>query len=222
MTLIQIVQYICNKCKKPDTASQNRCKDFVRDAYEIIWNKIIWTDSLATITQSVPSGTSDITLTSLYLVKSVSWNDKWLENIDEERLFRYRPNWRTASGKPTWFLNRPKVGGNCVIRLDVKPDETQNITVNGKLKFVQLDLDADEPLLKGIDPCLKAFGEAFFLEYLEQRGSAQLKLQEAMGLLKDMVALEDDQETHIVQAQPDQYDYVNNMRNQYFTKDNPI
>lgn len=209
MTLAQLATFITNKIQKTDTTAVAVCKSFLKQRYQMIWEKETWGDSKTTVTASCINGTSDFTCDStIELVTQVIWKNTPLTNVNLENMFRYRPDWQTAIGKPIYYMIRPKsVAGRCVIRFDVLPDETQNVITTGKLVFTPLSTDSDVPLLRGIDNTLLAFCEGDMLEYIQQRQTAKGKYEEAQALFQEMLDLELQQQTKILQIVPSSNDW---------------
>ncbi len=204
MTFLELATQVANKCHKNDNDSINKSKDYVKQAYRHIWDSFLWNDSKISVTQSFTANTGDFDVdASIYLVMSVIWNNKKLQNIQQDQLFTLYPDWLTRTGDPNYYVNQPKnTSGDCVIRLDTKPTETQNVVILGKSVFTQLSENSDEPKLKGVDNTILAFAEAWFLEFLNQRGSAQTKIQEANLMMNTMISLEKEQQTYMAQVVP--------------------
>lgn len=202
-TLAQLATFVSNKMSQNDSVSISQIKEFIKNRYKMIWEECIWKESKQYYSQTVSIGATDISLNSnLELITDVIWYNTPLFNIEPEILFRARPNWQTLSGKPIYYINRPKSSGNCVIRFDVMPDTQQTVYYCGKLVFTPLVNDTDTPLLSGIDNCLLSFAEADCLEYIRQFGTAQTKLQEAISMFNKMLDIERNQTTKILQIQP--------------------
>lgn len=202
-TLVQLATFVCNKINQNDTTSTAQCKEFIKNRYKMMWEECTWKESKQYLSKSIAINSTDISLDpTIEFVIQVTWYNTTLLNIEPETLFRARPTWLTATGKPTYYVNRPKSSGNCVIRFDVMPDVVQSINYVGKLVFTPLVNDSDTPLLSGIDNCLLSFAEADMLEYIKQYGTAAQKFTEAMAMYSKMLDIERNQQTEIKQLQP--------------------
>lgn len=210
MTLAQLASFITNKVNLTSTTASQTCKEFIKRRYQMIWEKETWSDSKTTVTSSCASGTSDFTINpTIELVTQVIWKTTPLTNVNLENMFRFRPDWQTATGQPLYYMIRPKdATGHCVIRFDMLPNTTENVIVTGKLVFTPLSADTDVPLLRGIDNTLLAFCEGDMLEYMQQRQSAKDKYAEAASLFQEMLDLELQQQTKILQIQPTSNDWT--------------
>lgn len=212
MTQLQLSQFICNKLAKTDSTSLALCQSFIANRYQMIWEMYSWNDAQVIVAQSVPSGTLDVTLNAqIDLVTSISWNNISLENFGADTIMRFNPALlQGISGSPVAYVNLTRdSSGNCVIRLINQPQTTQTLLVVGKQKFVPFATTSDSALLRGIDNALLAFGEADMLERERQRGSGQLKIQEATTMLQKMIDIENNQQTNSCRITPEIYDVMN-------------
>lgn len=76
------------------------------------------------------------------------------------------------------------------IRLAPIPQIAVSISVLGKMKFVPLDFDSEEPALRNLDNCLIAFGCADMQTYARQLGKADSFMKEGEVLLEELMKLE--------------------------------
>lgn len=203
MTLLELATFICNKIGKADGTSYSVCRDFIKNRYKMIWEYYTWNDSKLMVTQSVPAATLDLTVNSqIDLVISASWKGQKLQNLSQETVMSYNPDLLDRAGSPVGYINLPKSGGSCILRFITTPQTTEDIIILGKSAFTQLTGDSDSPLLRGVDNALLAYGEADMLERERQRGSAQIKLQEATAMIQKMIDLETNQQTKIMRVIP--------------------
>src|ERR1700753_656168 len=158
MTLQQLTQYVGNNVQKTDTNSLNTFQGYIQKNYLMIWEKYTWIESKTSVTQSLSAGTNSLLVDSnIELVSMVIWDTYPLRNSDLENLYRWRPDWPTQTGTPSFYVNMPKQSGQCFIMFDTSPTTTFNVTIVGKMKFTQLVNSTDTPLLRGIDNALIAF-----------------------------------------------------------------
>lgn len=89
------------------------------------------------------------------------------------------------------------------IRLHEQPtDMTKTILAMGKRKIRQLTDDRDTPMIRSIDNALIAFATADMLERERQYSKAQLKIQEASGIMESLRGLHTYQTGNITQIIP--------------------
>lgn len=211
MTLQEIASFVCNKIGKLDATSLTICKEFIKSRYRLIWEGFTWNDSKIIVTQSLPSGTSELTINSqVEFVIDISWKGLLLENISAEAVMRWNPALLdpNQSGGPLQFITLPKSGGACVVRFITKPTVTDDILIVGKRVYTPLVNDDDEPLLRGIDNALIAYAYSDMLERERRPGTAQIALQEAVGMIAQMVEIETQQQTKIQRLVPRIFDHV--------------
>lgn len=207
MTLTEIASFICSKHGKTDNTSISLCKDYIKNWYKFIWEKHTWNDSKTDVSDTFSASTANFTVDSTVdIVVEVIYDGTKLEEISLEKLYEISPEWTTATGTPAYYFNRPKSGGDCVIRLNTLPTEDKAIVIIGKLVFTQLTGDSDSPLLRGIDNTLIALAESTFLQRMQQFGSAQIALNEGMAMLNKMIEIETNQQTKHQRIQPKIYD----------------
>ena len=46
MTLLEIANYVCNLVGKTDSTSVTRCKEYVRQHHQLIYDSALWRESL--------------------------------------------------------------------------------------------------------------------------------------------------------------------------------
>jgi len=93
------------------------------------------------------------------------------------------------------------------VQLMRDPEEATSLVVFGKLKCVPLLHDADTPALSGIDDLLCAFVTGDMLEREQQYGKANIKFQEANGLLAGRIQAERTLKGNRIQLVPSVVNY---------------
>lgn len=212
-TFLQLSQAVQKDVRKESiSAAETDCKHYVNLAYQAIWDMDTWTDTKSNWSQSVTSGTGDITLSAeIDRVQAVVWDGQELENIDHLKMFRVRPSWQTDTGTPAYYMVQPKnSSGTQVIRLDVLPTLTKTILVIGKKKFTALSSDSDILLLGNADNAVISMAAGMYFKSVRLFNSGNDRLAEAFGHIKIMKNLERNQQTNIVQLMPDAEDWAYN------------
>lgn len=67
MTLLSMANYICGKVNQTDAEDVTKCKGFLAQFHEMIWNDQLWKDSLVEYSQALDATASAYTLSSTYL-----------------------------------------------------------------------------------------------------------------------------------------------------------
>jgi hypothetical protein len=198
MTLQDMSSFVTGKIGKTDSDSVAQCKEFLARRYELIWASQLWRDTLGTSTQSVPSGTQDVTIsnTAIDQIVAVRWSDTTLGPVQFEAVYAIDPTLFDNTGTPLGFVTLPKTSaGVCQIRLVQTPSETKTLSVLGKVKLRVIDgssqfqtrnltSDLDSPALNGIDNALLAFAEGDMLTRDRQYSKAQMMYADGVAQVK--------------------------------------
>lgn len=204
-TLTELADYITTKLNKTDAASVAKCKTFLNNQYEFIWNFYAWRDIKGLGSVSVSAGDQTVTMPSACgEVLGLRWGLKQeLSGLEMENILRQNPEDWDQEGDPYGWSRMGKDGnGDVLVRLAAKPREADTLYVLYKRKWAALT-DNDTPEISGIETALKAFGEAEFLESRRQYGKAQVKYQEGGAKLAAMRNLEIQQSGVTRQFLPD-------------------
>ena len=193
MTKTSMANFVADKLQKTDQGSIDLLKSFIDRRYEMIWDSALWRSSLGTTSYTVAIDTEEVTLESTvdFPVAAV-WDDKEIAPTSYSSVFRLDPTLFNDSGAVVNFIVIAKSSaGAAKIKLLRKPKESKTLLILGKLKMTALT-DNDSPEINGIDNALLSFVEGDMLEHLRQYGKAQVKFQEASGLMQ----IAKDMETH--------------------------
>jgi len=205
-----LVTYVTDKFGDTSTAIVTRAKGFYDARYNMIWDRHFWKQTKVSESQSVSSGTQDITFTSaLDLIATVSWDDITLSPINQEQVFQLDAAAYDASGTPVSFSILPKTdAGLPRIRLYRVPTETKTIIAIGKGPPETLT-DSQTPRITGIDQALQAYILGDLWEHKRQFSKRDALFAEAEAFLQKMIDIEEDQganNARIIPYDPMQWD----------------
>jgi len=205
-----LVTYVTDKFGDTSTAMVTRAKGFYDARYHMIQDRYFWKQMKVSESQSVSSGTQDITFTSaLDLITTVTWDDTTLSPINQEQVFQIDPAAYDAEGTPVSFSVLPKTdAGLPRIRLYRTPTTTKTIIAIGKAPPETLG-DDDSPRLTGIDQALHGYILGDMWEHKRQYTKAGVCFQEAEAFLQKMIEIEEEQganSARLIPSDPHQWD----------------
>ncbi|MEW6303497.1 MAG: hypothetical protein AB1705_08510 [Verrucomicrobiota bacterium] len=295
MNLADMAAHVCGKVRKTDSAALAKCKGFIRQRNELIYNDQLWRDSLYqfdftfSTTALADPNTATVAEEGIWLlprvvdrVVALRTSDRGLAPVAQEILFRQDPDRFAESGNPVEFYKMSPVvwqfgvaGADAValyveaenaadagspvhvryisvldeliqetinavvtaglggfsgllsasvkeivsfskgatagyiwlnngtgtrytalgaaetshqryprLRIMTKPNQDTAMKALVKKRHQPLTYDYDEPDLLGIENTLLAFAQGDMLEWMRQYSKANLKFQEALGLLE--------------------------------------
>lgn len=232
MNLGDMAQNICSKLGLFDATSLIRCKEYIKNRYQMIYDAELWSDTLTLVSNSsLQAGINVIDFPANIdrIVSIRSAGNRLIQPVNSAYVMEMNPLTFENTGEPVAYEDYTDsfigatgsgsssggTGSSLVsvayrkIRFFPIPTVDTALLILGKRILVPLSADTDYSVIRNSDNCLLSYAMSDMLERQRQYAKAQAKATEAGAMLQLMRDIENKQSAKQAMVVPevDPYPY---------------